>query len=220
MEKVLKVVKLCLMLGLISVILLTCRLLFRLNTTLSQTQADIQQASEELHGTSQNLNAFLIQAGLTADEARRAAIEQRAYWRRNSAETHEVLINANKLLVNLDKVAVVDGMELYDVIGKTGEGLNQNLTSLNHSILTIGNAADDLDRVLLHSDQMLYQSGDQVQQTMQNVSDATKSLANASKDVEVKVHQLTRPAKWWMSVGGAVLSTGAQVGQWILGYFK
>lgn len=208
----------CLGIGLVS--LKIAKLADQATSSLVQTQQDLQKVSDEIHGTSQNLNAVLIQLGLTADQARLASMEQRAYWRKNSLETHQVLASVKRTVDDAD-------LGLQVLVVAADKQLNGTGEKLQSSLLHLGNVADDMDRLMLHTDQTLYQAGPSVQATLDNVQKtsaslaaASDSIAGASKDIEVKVHQLTRPAKWWMTVGGAILEKGAQVGQWVVGFFK
>lgn len=192
------------------------RLIDTANTVLSQTQQDLSKLSSDLHGTSQNLNAVLIQAGLTADEARRAAMEQRRYWAKNSAETHEVLVKLKETVADVDQIARDVDVQV-----------ESNGQTLQSSLDQIGRVANDTDQLVSKLDSSLTLAQPQFQTTLDNlaltsqhISAASDSVQLASKDIQVKVHQLTRPAKWWMSVGEKVLSLGAQVGEWSIGFFK
>ena len=190
-------------------------------------QQDLSKLSDDLHGTSQNLNALLIQAGLTADQARLAAQEQRAYWAKNSLETHKLLTHADEMVKHLDQISVIVGMDLHEQVSRNGAGLTANLVDLQTGIRNISNAADDLDRTVLHLNSSMYQADPFVTATLTNlnvtsanISSTSENVAATSKDIRDKVHQLTRPAKWYMAVGGMVLETGAKIGSWVAGFFK
>jgi methyl-accepting chemotaxis protein len=213
--------------GLLSLGYKVAKTLDKLDTSLSQTQQDIHRLSDDLHGTSQNLNAALIQIGLTSDEARRAAIEQRAYWAKNSAETHTLLANLNDTVTTAKGALVVLTMDAHAQINTNGGALTASLDQMRTGLLNVSNAAEDVDRTVLHINSSLYQAGPDVQSTLdnlnktsENVANATKSISLASNDIQVKVHQLTRPAKWWMSVGRAVISAGSTAGSYLAGFFK
>lgn len=172
--------------------------------------------SEDLHGTSQNLNAVLIQAGLTSDEVRRAATEQRTYWAKNSVETHRLLSDLDSAAKHADAVISTNGWLLAGNQVRVGKTLDQ-----------AKNLTEDLDRTVNHVNSDLYQQDTQITALVENltktaghVEAASGSLQSASKDISDRVHDLTRPAKWYMSVGSMVLEKGAEVSQWVLGFFK
>jgi hypothetical protein len=69
-----------------------------LHRTMIDADSLIVREVADLHGTAQNVNAVLLQAGLTADEARRAATEQRTYWRQTAQQTDHLITEADKNL--------------------------------------------------------------------------------------------------------------------------
>jgi ABC-type transporter Mla subunit MlaD len=197
------------------------------NSTLSQTQQDLAQLSDDLHGTSQNLNAALIQIGLTSDQARLAAMEQRAYWAKNSAETHVLLTTLNTTVEHADGMLVAIGMDADRQVVANGQMLSEDLFQMKRGLTEATGTIADLDKVVKRADTSMTAAGPDMQATLNNlaktsanVNDATKSISLASKDIQVKVHQLTSPVKWWMTVGKAVISMGADAGSYIAGFFK
>ena len=54
----------------------------------------------------------------------------------------------------------------------------------------------------------------------QNIEEATGHLETASADIELKVHQMTRPASFALRVGKTLLGVGAQVGSMMGGIGK
>ena len=97
-----------------------------LQTTVKDADRAAQQIAElapevkrRVTDTAQNLNAVLIQVGLTADEGRRASAEQRAYWAKISAETVTLLADADKILKSADTNQQRAFDDLHGISGET-----------------------------------------------------------------------------------------------------
>lgn len=180
------------------------RLLDHADAAVIEAKTATGQASNDLHGSVQNLNAILLQAGLATDEARRAATEQRKYWNLTAEQTDKT-VRAFRQLVDRTDRQLNDTLlpNLSDQFEATSATAQASLSAVTQSADALTARLNDpnITSLALHLDQ-----------TAANVEIATGHLANASADVEKKVHQLTKPASFAVRVGKALLGVAAQVG--------
>lgn len=218
-----KVLKLSLVIFVLTLSLMGAFLAYRFNQLLTSANTTLQTVQTDLHGTSQNLNAALIQIGLVSDETRRASMEQRVYWQKNSKETHTVLVSLNKTIIRADGTIA----DLDAEILKNGNEVATLLRSGQQTTHILSLAGLELGALVRHTDENMQTLNPNIQaavkslnESSDHVSHATDSLANASKDVEVKIHQLTRPASFAKSLGMTILDIGAKLGSVVTGFFK
>jgi uncharacterized protein YoxC len=214
MDKIKNILTVALKAGEVSALIAVSLFLFQLRSTvqhadavLDQVKATTVELQARADGTSQNLNAILIQAGLAADQARLASIEERQYLRAISKETFQVLASAKETVDTLSGTLKSTGQDLHSVsislvatTGHLNDLLDQGNTTLRTANGVIGDPA--------------------VPQTLQNLQKAsletaraTASLAGAASDIQKKVHDLTRPVSLVKQVFTSLLGWAASFAQ-------
>jgi hypothetical protein len=167
-----------------SVAVMACLLLGEARQAVTHADALISQETSDLHGSAQNLNAVLIQLGLTSDEARRAATEQRAYWntlgklsvdfvQRTDHNINDQLLPAASLLLT------------------TTADNEQTLTVAANATLDAGSASLDTLRTRLNDPR--------IDEILGNIQSTTYEFAGTSADFHYEVHKLVfpPPRKWY-----------------------
>lgn len=104
-----------------------------LDVAIRTHRAATVRASDELHGSFQNVNAALIQAGLWNDEVRKASIEQRASLEATNKQLLADLVEFNGLVKDA-RTAVSDPAihaTLTDVSSSAHE-INETIYELRH----------------------------------------------------------------------------------------
>jgi len=170
------------------------------------------QTTADLHGAAQNANAVLLQLGITADEVRRAATEERAHWLRTSHETALTMRAARQLIDRTDR-KLNDGL-LPDLQLQQDQVAAAATTALD----SLGHSADLLAAQL--SDPHLTAIAGNLDQASAGLELTSDHLAHTTADIEVEVHKLTRPASFAKRFGGAVLEFGAKIGSVLAGFLK
>jgi hypothetical protein len=99
-----------------------------LDRAIKTHEAATRQASDELHGTFQNANAILLQAGLTSDEVRRASMEQRASLLETNKELTGAIKDTRLALADI-RAAVKD-----PAIHSTLENVNATTTDVRQAV--------------------------------------------------------------------------------------
>lgn len=162
----------------------------------------------QVTGVRQNLNAVLIQLGLTADEARRASIEQRTYWKQIGAESVIAVRHADGLIV-----------AATDTINRTGDDLHGVTTGVQFDLQTLDKVLLDLEAVAANADRNLANNPDlpralkSAADGMEQINRTTANLEQTSADVRDRVHALThpKPQKWFIAVGEKLLDLAYKV---------
>ena len=131
--------------------------------------------------------------GLSSDEIRRAATEQRAYWRKTSKQTERAVASVRDLVEHTDRNLNGDVLpELGAAIRTVHTDVGILTGSANETLLT---ASEALGAV---RDQA---SNPDVTASVANAAVATKQLADAAtnvnkatEDLAAAVHRATKPA--------------------------
>ncbi len=190
----------------------TARLLDHLDAAVIEIQNTTVQAGQELRATNQNVNAILLQTGLAADQARLAAAEQRQYWNATAKQTDLTVRAVRQLIDRTDR-------QLNDSLLP---GVESNSTQVSAaaevSLEALAHSADVLTKQL--NDPHVASLAAHLDGSAQNVEETTAHLSAASADIEVKVHQMTRPASFALRVGKTLIGIGAQVGAMMGGLGK
>jgi hypothetical protein len=177
----------------------------KVNAALDQITMTTTEAHERMVGTSQNLNAILIQVGIASDEARRAASEQRVYWNKVGAEsvlaiqkTNDVLTTAQKTLNSID-----DSQKL--IAATTIKSLEGVPVTIQASTNAMNEAALDLqttNRIL---------SDPNIPQTLAHLNETAGHLDNTSASIDTAVKRWTKPGNFFRSLFTGLLDTGSKV---------
>lgn len=191
--------------------------------TIQQMNESVERIEKDLHGISQNTNAALIQIGLTTDEVRRAAIEQRRYWNETSKETTKTIASVHDLIEHTDR-NINEGLlpdaaslvsETHRNVVQIGESTDVALKSLDGTLEQLTVAAAAMTRQAENPD--IQKTVAALASTTQNISVATENLSAASKDIRDRVHQMTKPASMAVRIGSTLLGVAAKVGALLAG---
>jgi hypothetical protein len=198
-------------------------LLRDLHQGLADADRAIVQMSTDLHGTSQNANAALLQIGLTTDELRRAAGEQRLYWNQTSKQTEKTVAALRQLIDRTDKNLNDHAFPAVNALLKESNAW-LNLTADDADKLTAaGNAT--LDAATHSLDTLNQQIADpHIIETLGHLDDAMQAFADASKHADHTVayydQQLTRPAGFFKTLLKGFFGFGSEAAEIRVGFAK
>ncbi len=170
-----------------------------LQVSIQDGDAAIKDVQRRLDDTSQNLNAALIQAGLATDEARRASVEQRQYWSRISQETIALIGDADRTVNGLNETQAGVGRDFHGT-SQEAEAALKEVAPLLRELQGTAARANSLvgDPNIGRSIQSFASSAENLDRTM-------VSVAGVAHDVQARVHDLTKPRKWVVTVGEKLL---------------
>lgn len=187
--------------------------------TVRDADTVVKQTAKDLHDTSQNANAALIQLGLATYEVQAAAREQRKYWDATARDTQRTILSMQKLIdatdANLNDGLLPHAEDVIENAGNLEKTTQSDLIALNETITELTAAVEAGRRRL--EDPKIDVAGANLVTASASTAAATASLASAAKDIQVKVHQATRPASFAIKVASALLSVGAKVGAILAG---
>jgi signal transduction histidine kinase len=174
---------------------------------LRASRQEVRQAAAEMkadvHGMVQNANAILLQAGLAADEARRASEEQRAFANvfdkellAGAQNTNAAILDIRGLVASVQGDLRTNSNDLHDVSGATVAALNE----LPPLLRSAQGTTDSANRLI--SDQDIQRTIKNLADSSQHIAGTTDNVEQMSKIVEKKVEQMTKPA----SLGKALLN--------------
>lgn len=104
-----------------------------LDSAIKAHKAATVRASDELHGTFQNANAFLIQMGLSADEVRLASSAQRISLTEQNKELTAAIKDARTVLADLDAQVKDPAIhQTFDNVNITTSEIRQAVNELTH----------------------------------------------------------------------------------------
>lgn len=185
-----------------------------------------------------------FQAARTEAKVNQTAEEQRLYWKLISRQTSDSL-----RLLNLNLYGGVD-VKTRQVYTGILPDLDRTVNTLNTSLAKAGDAAGDIGQVAKDSRQSLRAFNENLtalkglltdpawHETLTNVDAMSKQGAEAmghlnqtasngqaitedtKKVVHVYAERALKPATFLENVGGLILSKGAEVSQWVYGFFK
>lgn len=198
---VLLVVMIVLLISLVGVIFKLSNLLDTTTVTMQSLQQLAQQSQVRVVGTSQNLNASLIQLGLTLDNVRRASESQDQVARKTLAildNTNEVLLQAHSTLEHIDS-------ESTATLGTLRGSLDSATLAIDSSRETI----QHIDKVV--SDPTIPKTLESVNTSAANVAKATTELSATSETIHQKVEQLAKPVSLMKQILSRALGLAAQL---------
>lgn len=154
--------------------------------------AAVRAEQKDLHGTSQNVNAILIQAGLAADQARLAALEQRQYWNRTAIETDKTVKAARKIIdrtgQQLNDETLPAVTDAVSALRFATEEIEYQASNSLQTIPVVMKSADqtlaDIDKLTINSDLL---------GTLRNVQGITANVNSTTKMVDGWVARETKP---------------------------
>lgn len=171
--------------GLLSITSRVNRLLDDTDAAVTEIRVATVQTNKEIQSTSQNVNALLIQSGLVADEARRAATEQRQYWNLTAKQT-DLTVRAFRQLIDRTDRQLNDKL-LPDLTAQTDSFSASAQASLAASTQAIGTLnsrlADPQISLLLGS----------LGVSAKHLADISANADAMSGDMKLAVHRLAKP---------------------------
>jgi hypothetical protein len=161
----------------------------------SETEAVLADAQKRMDGTSQNLNAVLIQWGLASDALRRAAITQTAYGDQIARNTRTLTVSASKVVEDLDVAVRTLNDTIGDIKSTTIPALNGAVGGLQHATedFSAGSAP-----VLTAATGSL--------QSISAATDALRAIAS-DPDIETGIHHLSEGSAHLDSTAAALDKT-------------
>jgi hypothetical protein len=179
------------LLCLVSVSVAVCLLLWEARQTVIDADSLVLQEKLELHYTSQNVNAALLQIGLTTDEARRAAMEQRLYWNQLGKLSVDFLSRTDR---NINDQLLPAAALLLTT---TADSEQQLTASADITLGNLGHSADVFTMRL--NDSRLDEMVTNWNETSLHVVGMTANAELVTDDAEHEVHKLVYPPprKWW-----------------------
>lgn len=183
-------------------------------TTLSSLQQTSKELRTDLHNTSQNANAILLQIGIASDEVRRASYEQRAYWRKTAKQTDATVASLHHLIEHTDSelngsVFPATESALYDIGTNVSTAASAAATSLR-----TGNTA------LVDADEAIRRITPSLADSSKNLADTSAHLAATTADIQGAVHKATRPATLTEEIFEHTLGILGNLGSFVGGLIK
>jgi hypothetical protein len=162
---------------------------------LAETHALVVDTRKKVDDTSSNLNAILIQAGLAADQARLASIEQREYLKLLNTNLDKTFAHANMVLIQAQTTLAQVG----DTTQKVGEDVHgtseATIVALKELVPLLAQARATLESAQKRVDDPAITSTlQQVDATMKAVTGTLQNVEKMSVNVEKRVQQLMKPA--------------------------
>jgi len=179
--------------------------------TLQRVAEAVVEMRAEVHGTSQNLNADLIQLGLTLDQVRQASLEERSYWQKTAKESAATVRAVRQLVDRTDR-------SLNDQLVPQA---STSLGNLDEQVGRLGPAVEELAKLERDADRQVNQPAidatlGHVEETTAHLAETTKHLDAASADAEKYVHRITKPVSTAKQVGLAIANFfGHVLGGWL-----
>jgi hypothetical protein len=192
-----------------------------------------RDARKDLDALSKNLNTLTLTANQTAVEARDAseqaklaAIEQRAYWSKTSLETYKTMASLRLTIVRTnhslnDEISPRLAMALdstnrltataAEQLQKTMDELQPTLANLGRASAGAADAMNDpaIHETLAHVDEISQKTAVTADQAAQ----ATAHVNTALADIAAYVHRMTAPARGIWTFAKELLGLAAQARQ-------
>lgn len=183
--------------------------------TVKQAQASLLQLQIDEEATSSNLNAALIQLGLTLDQTQQASREQRIYWKQTSESTrdtmHDLQVVAANAIIFLNQLDSNVNDNLLPQATNSLVAMEVHVNTLTTTIAaSMGRLLDQSEPVMSNlavaskgaADAMSSpELTEAVKRIDQAALEANESLVNVHRitsDVAEAVHRETRPASFLM----------------------
>jgi ABC-type transporter Mla subunit MlaD len=166
----------------------------KMDQAISQGSQVVGEAQRRLVDTSQNLNALLIQLGLTSDELRRAAVEQRVYWNKAGAETVSALQRTNDVLRQVEETTHSVDESQKSISTATVTALQALPQAAQASTAAMQQAARDLETL----DKIL--ADQNIPATLLHVNRTADHLESMSYSLDVAVKRWTKPQSVFKSL--------------------
>jgi hypothetical protein len=169
-----------------------------LQKTAIATTSLVQEAHARVMGTSQNLNAILLQVGMASDEVRRASVEQRAYWNQLGDESVKFLQDSRVTIDALQTTATDADRDLARISDSTVEALDSVPPAMQSATKTLDastKAVSDAAKIL---------ESPTIPETQQHID-------NISSSLDVWVKRVTKPASVVKSVIWKILGIGGPI---------
>lgn len=193
---------------------------------------------KSLQADASEAHRVLLEAGLTAKEAREASADERQYLKaelpRIAGDTEKILHDSDSLLLRanrsaelLDSVAraasqTIDkaGADLDDIgpvldeTRKSVAGLQPILDETRKSIAGLQPIEADASHLFIDADALV--NSPDIPATFKNVNEGTAEIAATAKDVREEVHAITHPTPLGRIIGWA-MKAGEMAGTWFGG---
>jgi len=166
--------------------------------TLAHVNAVTDTVNRQAEAVGSEAHRTLLEAALTAKQARMASEDQRKYWEgevpKLSAKAESILDNSDKLIVSLRNTS--DGLnkdgekvsnQAVDTLAAAKPALEQAASALKETAGTASAATAFI------SDPNFKSTVTHLNDGAANLATATKALAGTAQDIQGEVHQLTHP---------------------------
>lgn len=164
----------------------------------------VRDTRQKVDDTSKNVNAALIQIGLITDLVREEAYAEREHWSQASVETQKTARALRQLIDRTDRQLNSGLLPAATRAVVSGQADAESLSRSGTSALAyIATAAADMDNQARNP---------AVSQTLQNLQLTTASLAKSMADIQARVHEVTRPKKWYMRAAWGAIDVLSKLG--------
>jgi len=191
-----------------------------------ESRALVSESQKRVSDTSSNLNALLIQMGLTADNLRRssesweaASQEQRVYFGKATKKMEYVLSEAEQTLIDvrtqtlprINSAIEANDLRTQVVLDETATAIREMQPAIEHLSLAAENAAKvagdpNIPATLAH-----------VEKTSEHVEETAENIKKTTAHIEQRVAQATKPASLAKSVGLFLLNAIGSIGNFLRG---
>ena len=202
----------------------------RISLETEKTLADIDTAVKvqnmNLAADEVHLDSVLDHLDATVGQLTSAAIEQRAYWQKTSADSDKTV---KALRIVVDRAGLLmkhtDERFNFSLVPDVDREFVVTMQSAQASIGAMGETSEAFTARL--NDPAIAQMAAHLNEAAANVAAASKSTAagaehldKATADIEQAVHRLTRPPSLAKRIGMALLDVGAKLGSIMTGFVK
>lgn len=172
---------------------------------IGETRDLVKDTRKKVDDTSSNLNAILIQAGLAADEARQASIEQHAYLAQMNKNLDQTFSEINLTIAQVRDTTQKVGGDVHETSQATVNALNGLPPLLNQADKTL----QATEKVI--TDPHIPATLNQIDQTMTAVTGTMQNVEKTTGHIEKRVQQLTKPASLTKRIFTSILDIGYKV---------
>lgn len=157
--------------------------------------ARFESVQGDLHGTSQNVNAILLQAGLAADQARLASRDQREYARRFDAKLSAIADSADVAIRSASADIHQSTLDVHEVLKDmpaTVTGINDMVTTSNR-MLSDPNIGGSFNAIRLTAERSM--------SAMSHIDAIASNVEKMSDDAQGSFHKTMHPTRWQVARG-------------------
>jgi len=195
------------------------RLSLDADKTLRDLDGVLVTQSANLAQDEQHVDVALAHLDTTIEQLNQAAIEQRAYWNKTSADSDKTV---KAMRLTIDRAALLLDHTDVQLNSSLFPDLDRNLSltaqSAQMGMASIGHAGDALTFQL--DDPAIADLAKNLDATSGQLQQTSEHMAATTADIEQAVHRMTRPPSLLKRIGESILDVGAKLGSMAAGFVR